>query len=413
MSVPVVAALRGAGWLRRRSACSSRRRLNSAAAGGLAWSGASSWSQRWGAAGGSALDAVSEVSGAARMPSLSRGAVRDLRRAADIVIGATGPASELSGCALGLVLDASAACGDFDSARVALSELSRVRGAGPGVRLASERHALLLLSPGGDFFNRAGALLSSSDSVGASLWSPCDAPLLELARCSSSGPGSGASVALGRLSAVLDGAAFSGLVTAGGGNKTSLRDGAAAESPRAVQRLARGLLGRALLSPEGAWSREQRSKDLSRALEALEALEAAASSWASARESGSTGVFAASRISELSAAQTSRATTQALLGVTLGALARELHLQSKAVSSEGLYRSALAKLEGCVAGGSFLQHCVKPSLGLLALDYGRLLDEWDKRGGDALKVRERHPAAEPRSHAPLLLDLAPWSVAES
>lgn len=122
------------------------------------------------------------------------------------------------------------------------------------------------------------------------------------------------------------------------------------------------------------------------------------------------GLDAFSLISTYCIKTTEQDELRALRGIALGLLARELHTEGQAVSSEGLYRSALQDLES-VSEQGYLRFACTASLGLISEQYGLLLDDWENRANDAHNVRKAHPLLdENQSHAQLVLGIAPWSL---
>jgi hypothetical protein len=80
----------------------------------------------------------------------------------------------------------------------------------------------------------------------------------------------------------------------------------------------------------------------------------------------------------------------------LALLARGYHLDGKAVSSEGLYRSALAALEG--PGAAEVPSLVRQRISTLR-GYAALLHDWEQREGDSTRQAELADALEEESGA--------------
>jgi len=95
----------------------------------------------------------------------------------------------------------------------------------------------------------------------------------------------------------------------------------------------------------------------------------------------------------------------AMFGITLGMLAKSLHLdQSQAVSAEGVYRSSLKRLTTLSKGG--LRFAVEPSLVKINEDYASLLSDWENREGEATTIRDAQADKQQSlilGHIPLLL----------
>jgi len=99
--------------------------------------------------------------------------------------------------------------------------------------------------------------------------------------------------------------------------------------------------------------------------------------------------------------------TQALLGMTLGHLAHQLHIKDgKAVSSEGLFRAAIDKLEPLATNEEcFLRNVVGAERKFIAENYALLLDSWENREADAAAVRSSMPASQ---SCDLTVNISAW-----
>ena len=96
-----------------------------------------------------------------------------------------------------------------------------------------------------------------------------------------------------------------------------------------------------------------------------------------------------------------------LHGLGLGLLAKQYHAAGKAVSSEGLYRSAIKELSRCTNGAS--KGASALALAQVADDYASLLDDWENRGKDAVQIREKYAGITKNINL-VLLDIKPWSI---
>lgn len=74
---------------------------------------------------------------------------------------------------------------------------------------------------------------------------------------------------------------------------------------------------------------------------------------------------------------------------SLRLLARVMHAQEQAVSAEGLYRNAIDTLEAIPTPDGQLRPTHEFELVNAWEDFARLLDQWDKREGDAKRLRDK------------------------
>mmetsp|Transcript_17314 Transcript_17314/g.30517 ORF Transcript_17314/g.30517 Transcript_17314/m.30517 type:complete len:321 (-) Transcript_17314:55-1017(-) len=293
------------------------------------------------------IDALPEIQAAASSPVLDKNAVESLRRAVDVMHASVGPDSELTACAHNLACAASAAVGDFEAGRHTLKAARKCTALDQGdVDKAWARHqALLKLEDPAEDQTR-----SALDHV----------------------------IASGEHEQLIE-----YFDTISGVNH------------------ARAQLCFQLAMDRGLDARE---KVFSEILTQLEGEVAKVDKLSATKHE-----LAYDRILQNAEHQATIAGLNALIGITLGELARVFHKSEQAVTSEGLFRSALNKLEP-LRGKGHLQHVIEPSVSIIARHYAALLSDWENRDKAADDLKERYPVIEPHSHMHLLVSTRPWFI---
>eukprot|EP00512_Aurantiochytrium_limacinum_P003045 CAMPEP_0171496356 /NCGR_PEP_ID=MMETSP0958-20121227/6658_1 /TAXON_ID=87120 /ORGANISM="Aurantiochytrium limacinum, Strain ATCCMYA-1381" /LENGTH=343 /DNA_ID=CAMNT_0012030453 /DNA_START=245 /DNA_END=1276 /DNA_ORIENTATION=+ len=115
-------------------------------------------------------------------------------------------------------------------------------------------------------------------------------------------------------------------------------------------------------------------------------------------------------VSNAAATKIRKNIAKCVYGIALGEYAHILHKEGQAVSSEGMYTSAIDELRGSVQNGlSHLRNAATPALVHVAYNYSSLLEDWEKREGEAKSIRTQNcpPEVQPSTRW-VLADVKPW-----